>query len=382
MPLVDLKDMLRHARAKGFAVGAYDAVDSNFVAAIIEGAEAARAPVIVSFAESHFAHYDFPALVAAAESHAKRARVPVALFLDHGASRESAVEAIRLGVNGVMVDASHLPFDENVAATRSVVGMAHGVGVPVEGELVPGRLAFQHDPVRRVDVVGRGVVGRLVQLDEHDRCRRAPDAIEPAEVLIAVHPAGEVVVHAVAAAPDLAGNRMRLRPVRAPVRGTTGDEPVAILPAQRIEPRLVLVDRPAVRQAEVDKKALVVHGVHLHREPEASHIAQAGGAPALLLCPRERGQQDRNQQGENRHNHEQFDQRKSSVHRCTSGFARNGMTFPRRSRGRRPTHTQRAVAPRSCRSAKGASQALRRNGDRMMRRRHAAIGGARGLPTR
>ncbi|NWG32288.1 MAG: class II fructose-bisphosphate aldolase [Rhodocyclaceae bacterium] len=140
MPLVDLKDMLRHARAKGFAVGAYDAVDSNFVAAIIEGAEAARAPVIVSFAESHFAHYDFPALVAAAESHAKRARVPVALFLDHGASRESAVEAIRLGVNGVMVDASHLPFDENVAATRSVVGMAHGVGVPVEGELgyVPG----------------------------------------------------------------------------------------------------------------------------------------------------------------------------------------------------------------------------------------------------
>jgi len=140
MPLVDLKDMLRHARAHGYAVGAYDAVDSNFAAAIIAGAEAARAPVIVSFAESHFAHYDFPALIAAAESMAKRASVPVALFLDHGGGMESAVVAIRHGANGVMVDASSLSFDANVAATRAVAEMAHGVGVPVEGELgyVPG----------------------------------------------------------------------------------------------------------------------------------------------------------------------------------------------------------------------------------------------------
>ncbi|MCX8086519.1 MAG: class II fructose-bisphosphate aldolase [Rhodocyclaceae bacterium] len=140
MPLVELKDMLQQARAHGYAVGAYDAVDSHFVAAILAGAEAARAPVIVSFAESHFSHYDFPALVACAESLARRASVPVALFLDHGASMESAVAAIRHGCNGVMVDASHLDFEANVAATREVVAMAHAVGVPVEGELgyVPG----------------------------------------------------------------------------------------------------------------------------------------------------------------------------------------------------------------------------------------------------
>lgn len=140
MPLVDLKDMLRHARANGYAVGAYDAVDSNFVAAIVAGAEAARAPVIVSFAESHFAHYDFPVLMAAAEAAAKRAAVPVALFLDHGAGPASVTEAIRNGCNGVMVDASHLAFPDNVAATRAVVDLAHAVGVPVEGELgyVPG----------------------------------------------------------------------------------------------------------------------------------------------------------------------------------------------------------------------------------------------------
>jgi fructose-bisphosphate aldolase class II len=74
------------------------------------------------------------------ERAAQRASVPVAIHLDHGASLKSAVAAIRLGANGVMVDASHHPFDENVAITRRVSAMAHGCGVPVEGELgyVPG----------------------------------------------------------------------------------------------------------------------------------------------------------------------------------------------------------------------------------------------------
>lgn len=169
MPLVQLKDLLWHARANGYAVGAYDAVDSNFIAAIVGGAERARAPVIVSFAESHFAHYDFPVLMAAAEAAAKRASVPVALFLDHGSGLAAAVAAIRHGCNGVMTDGSSLPFDDNVAATRAVVDMAHAVGVPVEGELgyVPGvegedaerhpgdvRLTSPHEATIYVDATG------------------------------------------------------------------------------------------------------------------------------------------------------------------------------------------------------------------------------------
>lgn len=140
MPLVDMKDMLVCAHSGGYAVGAYDAVDSRFIEAIIAGAEQARAPVILSFAESHFAHYDFPVLMAAAETAAKQADVPVALFLDHGTGMASAIAAIRYGANGVMIDASHLPCADNVAVTREVVRMAHAVGVPVEGELgyVPG----------------------------------------------------------------------------------------------------------------------------------------------------------------------------------------------------------------------------------------------------
>ncbi|MDI6745857.1 MAG: class II fructose-bisphosphate aldolase [Rhodocyclaceae bacterium] len=140
MPLIRVDDLLRHARTEGYAVGAYDAVDSNFVSAIIAGAEAARAPVIVSFAELHFGHYDFPVLMAAAKMAARRARVPVALFFDHGTGLETAIDAIRHGANGVMADVSDLPFQDNVAVTRAIVDMAHAVGVTVEGEVgyVPG----------------------------------------------------------------------------------------------------------------------------------------------------------------------------------------------------------------------------------------------------
>ena len=140
MPLVNMKQMLEHAHRNGYVVGAFDLVSLDFLEGIITAAERCQAPVILSLAESHFDYFDFdlamPAVVAAAE----RADVPVAIHLDHGHSLESAVHGINRGCNGVMVDASHLAFGENVAVTREVVEMARGCGVPVEGELgyVPG----------------------------------------------------------------------------------------------------------------------------------------------------------------------------------------------------------------------------------------------------
>jgi len=135
MPLVNMRDMLTHAWRNGYAVGGFDLVGLEFLDGIMQAAERERSPVILSLAESHFEYYDFELAMAASVAAAERASVPVAIHLDHGASLESAVNAIRLGCNGVMVDASHHPFEENVARTREVVDMAHGCGVPVEGEL-------------------------------------------------------------------------------------------------------------------------------------------------------------------------------------------------------------------------------------------------------
>lgn len=135
MPLVNMRDMLDHAYRNGYAVGGFDLVSLDFLEAIMAAAEAKHSPVILSLAESHFEYYDFELAMAAAELAAKRSSVPVAIHLDHGASFESAVKAINLGCNGVMVDASHEAFAGNVAVTKQIVDMAHACGVPVEGEL-------------------------------------------------------------------------------------------------------------------------------------------------------------------------------------------------------------------------------------------------------
>jgi len=135
MPLVHMKDMLAHAYEHGYAVGAFDVVSLDFVEGVMAAAERSRAPVILSLADSHRDHYDFELLMSAVEAAGRRSPVPVAIHLDHGASLEAAVRAIRLGCNGVMVDANQANFADNLARTKAVVEMAHACGVPVEGNL-------------------------------------------------------------------------------------------------------------------------------------------------------------------------------------------------------------------------------------------------------
>ena len=135
MPLVNMRDMLQHAYQQGYAVGAFDLVSLDFLQGILAAAESCKAPVILSLAESHFEYFDFATIMPAVETAAKRASVPVAIHLDHGASLDSAVQGIQLGCNGVMVDASTHPLDDNISRTKAVVDMAHACGVPVEGEL-------------------------------------------------------------------------------------------------------------------------------------------------------------------------------------------------------------------------------------------------------
>jgi len=135
-----MKDMLQHAYAHKYAVGAFDVVNLDFITGVMDAAKKTLSPVILSLAESHFDYFDFSLLMSAVEAAAKRASVPVAIHLDHGESLESAVEAVRYGCNGVMVDASNKPLAENIKITRELVAMAHNCGIPVEGELgyVPG----------------------------------------------------------------------------------------------------------------------------------------------------------------------------------------------------------------------------------------------------
>ncbi|NOY66290.1 MAG: class II fructose-bisphosphate aldolase, partial [Gammaproteobacteria bacterium] len=140
MPIVDMKDMLQHAYQHGYAVGAFELVSLDFLEGIMQAAEQARAPVILSMAESHFEYFDFDLIMPAVEAAAKRAQVPVAIHFDHGRSLNSAINGIKQGCNGIMVDASHLDLMDNIRVTKNVVETAHTCGISVEGELgyVPG----------------------------------------------------------------------------------------------------------------------------------------------------------------------------------------------------------------------------------------------------
>jgi fructose-bisphosphate aldolase class II len=74
-----MRDMVYHAYENSYAVGAFDLVSLDFLEAVIAAAERSRAPVILSIAEPHFAHYDFELMMPAVEAAAKRASIPVAI---------------------------------------------------------------------------------------------------------------------------------------------------------------------------------------------------------------------------------------------------------------------------------------------------------------
>ena len=149
--LVNTDDMFQRALEEGFAVPAYNFNNMEQLQAIITGCVATKSPVIlqVSGSARQYAH---PAMLphlavgAAAMAEALGHPIPIALHLDHGNSFDLCRDCIESGFSSVMIDGSHLPFQENVALTRRVVELAHDFDVSVEGEL--GVLAGIEDEVQ------------------------------------------------------------------------------------------------------------------------------------------------------------------------------------------------------------------------------------------
>lgn len=137
MPVVTGLEILGPARQRGYAVPSFNVQNLESLQAALEAAEAERAPVFIQVSEGALA-YSSDLLAGLIREAGARASVPLALHLDHGSSYAACVKALRLGFTSVMIDASHHPFEGNVAETRRVVEAAHAVGVSVEGEL--GRL--------------------------------------------------------------------------------------------------------------------------------------------------------------------------------------------------------------------------------------------------
>ncbi len=135
MPLVTLKDLTADALRGRYAVGMFNTLNLEMVRGVLGAAEELRSPVIIAVAEVHTPYSPLsdigPVLVRAAE----RARVPVAVHLDHGVTMETIRAALDIGFSSVMYDGSTLDFETNIANTREVVALAGACGASVEAEL-------------------------------------------------------------------------------------------------------------------------------------------------------------------------------------------------------------------------------------------------------
>lgn len=135
MALVKMKDLLKRAEEKNIGCGAFSVGNMEMVKGAIRAAEELNTPIILQIAEVRLKnsplHLMGPMMVQAA----KEAKVYVAVHLDHGLTFETVDKALEFGFTSVMLDASTLPFEENIAKVKTVVEKARKYGATVEAEL-------------------------------------------------------------------------------------------------------------------------------------------------------------------------------------------------------------------------------------------------------
>ncbi|MET9172477.1 class II fructose-bisphosphate aldolase [Streptomyces misionensis] len=137
MPLASTGELVTRAAEARSAVAAFNVITLEHIEAVIAGAEAAGAPVVLQVSENavKFRYGRLLPLARAAGAAAERAAVPVALHLDHVQSDDLLRQAPDAGFSSVMYDAARLPYADNLAATRAAADWAHSQGLYIEAEL-------------------------------------------------------------------------------------------------------------------------------------------------------------------------------------------------------------------------------------------------------
>jgi len=145
MPLTSPKEMFEEAYREGYAIGAFNVNNMEIVQGIIQAGEAEQSPLILQVSAGARKYAGKKYIIKLMEAALEESDLPIVLHLDHGQTFKICKEVIEDGFTSVMIDGSHLPFEENIGLTRQVVDFAHDKGVWVEAEL--GRLAGVEDEV-------------------------------------------------------------------------------------------------------------------------------------------------------------------------------------------------------------------------------------------
>lgn len=151
MALVKMKDILEHAEAHNYGIGAFSVSNMETVMGAIKAAEELRSPAILQIAEVRLKHSPLnligPVMVKAAEA----ASVPVAVHFDHGLTEEKIHEALEIGFTSVMYDGSHHSLEGNIAETKKIIELAKKYGATVEAEI--GQVGGSEDGSVDLDIL-------------------------------------------------------------------------------------------------------------------------------------------------------------------------------------------------------------------------------------
>ena len=139
MPLTTPKAMFERAGREGYAIGAFNVNNMEIIQGIMQAGSEERAPLILQVSAGARKYAGQPYIMKLVEAALMENDLPVVVHLDHGADFDICKACVDGGFTSVMIDGSHLPFEENIAVTRRVADYAHERGVWVEAEL--GKLA-------------------------------------------------------------------------------------------------------------------------------------------------------------------------------------------------------------------------------------------------
>lgn len=145
MPLVTSKTLFQKAYENKYAIGAFNVNNMEIIQGIVSAAKGENAPLILQVSAGARKYASPIYLRKLVEAAVEDSNLPIVLHLDHGEDFEICKQCIDDGFTSVMIDASHHPFEENIAITKKVVEYAHSKGVVVEAEL--GRLAGIEDNI-------------------------------------------------------------------------------------------------------------------------------------------------------------------------------------------------------------------------------------------
>ena len=153
MKLVNGFDLMNYAKEKHLILPAFNTTNLEMTYAIAKGLNDAHLPGYIQISSNNLKLSNPYIIAEIARDAASKYDIPIALHLDHGRSFEDVKNCIDAGFTSIMVDASALPFEENIAESRKTVEYCHFYGIPVEVEL--GALKGKEDDINVTEGEGK-----------------------------------------------------------------------------------------------------------------------------------------------------------------------------------------------------------------------------------